>query len=110
MRTEYAALTGLKNNFGLGFYKYAAPDGALVGTLRGDVPAGAFPFLASGIFEQPARRGQECAGRRTAQRAIPTTLAGHQGGRRQRPGQWQFGVDERDKGCGAEKSQRDFII
>jgi hypothetical protein len=63
------AKAGAEIYFGLGFYKYAAPDGALVGTLRGDVPAGAFPFLASGIFEQPARRGQECAGRRTAQRA-----------------------------------------
>jgi len=48
--------------------------------LRGDVPAGAFPFLASGMFEQPARRGQESAGRRTAQRAIPTTAR-----RRKRP-------------------------
>jgi hypothetical protein len=45
---------------------------------------------------------------------------GHRDGRahRQRPswwpcagtGQWQFGVDERGKGRGAEKSQRDFII
>ena len=43
----------------------------LVGTLRCDVPAGAFPFWPAEFL--PARRGQESAGRRTAQRAIPTT-------------------------------------
>jgi hypothetical protein len=44
--------------FWLGFYKYAAPDCAGVGTLRGDVPAGAFLFLANGIFEGTGKRGQ----------------------------------------------------
>jgi len=79
-------------------------NGALVGTLRGDVPAGAFPFWPAEFL--PARRGQESAGRRTAQRTIPTTAR-----RRKRPpgrarspamsqpgGQWQFRVDERGKG------------
>ena len=54
----------------LKFLRDKAPAQKTV-TLRGDVPAGAFPFLASGIFEQPARRGHESAGKRTAQRAIP---------------------------------------
>lgn len=41
-----------------------------VGTLRCDVPAGAFPVLASGISEPPAKSWKARAG--TAQRAIPT--------------------------------------
>ena len=66
----------------------------------------------------PARRGRESAGRRTAQRAIPTTARRRKQppGRARSPamsqpgGPWQFGVDERGKGRGVEKSQRDFII
>ena len=44
--------------------------GLAVGTDRRAVSAGAFPVLASGIFESPARWGPERAGGQTAPRAI----------------------------------------
>jgi len=64
----------------LWFYKYAAPDGALVGTLRGDVPAGAFPLLASGISACPPGTGKrgpaDGAARHPYHGATPETATG----------------------------------
>jgi hypothetical protein len=59
---------GLGVLFWLGFYKYAAPDGVGVGTLRGDVPAGAFLFLAAEFLSSlPAGdRNARADGRRSA--------------------------------------------
>jgi hypothetical protein len=115
----------------LWFYKYAAPDGALAGTLRGDVPAGAFPSLASGILNSlPAGDRKARAGGRRSAPSLPRRDAenGNRDGRapQQSPcwwpcastGQWQFGVDEwgkgrlksfRAKGAKAAKSRSDAM-
>ena len=54
--------------------------GALVGTLRGDVPAGAFPFLASGISAGPPGTGKrgpaDGAARHPYHGARPKTATG----------------------------------
>ena len=71
---------GAEIHFDLGFYKYAAPDGAWVGTLRGDVPAGAFPLLASGISAGPPGTGKrgpaDGAARHPYHGATPKTATG----------------------------------
>jgi len=84
----------------------------LVGTLRGDVPAGAFPLLAGGILNRlPAGDWKARAGGRRSAPSLPRRDAenGSRDGRapRQSPswwpcastGQWQFAVDERGNGC-----------
>ena len=74
MRTEDAAPNGAENYLGLGFYKYAAPNGAGMARPRRDT--------ATGTGRSPA---------------MTQWVAVRQVGRLQKPGQRQFGVDERAK-------------
>jgi hypothetical protein len=63
---------GLGFLFWLGFYKYAAPDGAWVGILRCDVPAGAFLFWpAEFLSSLPAGDRKARAGERRSAPSLP---------------------------------------
>jgi len=90
-------------------------------TLRGDVPAGAFPLLASGISACPpgtGKRGQaDGAARHPYHGATPETATGTGalpgnvpiGGRAQAPANGSLGWTNKGNRRGVEKSQRDFI-
>ena len=92
-------------------------NGALVGTLRGDVPAGAFPLLASGISACPPGTGKrgpaDGAARHPYHGATPKTATGTGalpgnvpvGGRAQAPANGSLGWTNRAK-CMALKNPK----
>jgi hypothetical protein len=104
----------------LKFLRDKAPAQKTV-TLRGDVPAGAFPLLASGILNRlPAGDWKARAGGRRSAPSLPRRDAenGNRDGRapQQCPrwwpcastGQWQFGVDEQGQKAWRGKIPKGF--